>query len=173
MKKKENLKKFYERNELLESNYTDGVYNEYGELVIRPLTEEEEAFRKKFNSEFVLGKFENSNNLHDELIKSNEYKLKELKKERSKLRKTIRQLSRNSGYKRLSGKQKEIYRNDTVRINEILSLYEKLLEITKSIEELDIVGNIRNSNYASRRDFMSYKSFRDKYFDITQISTED
>lgn len=45
------------RQEFIESQYVNGVYNEDGEQVIRALNEEERAFLDKYYKEFVHGTF--------------------------------------------------------------------------------------------------------------------
>jgi len=45
------------RRSFIETSYVDGVYNENGELVIRPLKEEERDFLSKYYKEFVHGTF--------------------------------------------------------------------------------------------------------------------
>lgn len=169
MKKKENLRRFYQRTELLDSPYTDGVYNEYGEQVIRPLTKEEEEFRLKFNREFVLGEFEENGNLHDDIITNNEDKVNQLLKEKKRINSLLRSLTLKTGYRKMSGEERKSYKKDKARLDKIKSLYSELMEIENKLDSLKIVSNIVNSNYASRRDYMSYNSFRDLNFDITQI----
>lgn len=57
-----NLKK---RTEIIETDYVNGVRNEKGELVIRPLTDEEKAWLDKFYKEYANGEKLSDDSFHD------------------------------------------------------------------------------------------------------------
>lgn len=57
-----NLKK---RTEVIETDYVNGVRNEKGEMVIRPLNEDEKAWLDKFYKEYINGEKLDDDSLHD------------------------------------------------------------------------------------------------------------
>lgn len=71
IKKQYNLKM---RQDYMDIDYVGGVYNEDGELVIRPLNHEEKEFLNKFYEETV-----NANFLHDNELKKIKKKIDEIK----------------------------------------------------------------------------------------------
>ena len=61
------------RQDYHEADYVDGVRNEHGEMVMRPLKQEEKDFLNKFNEEVV-----NTNFLHDKELRDIHNKIKSL-----------------------------------------------------------------------------------------------
>jgi len=63
------------RQDYFEVDYVDGVVNDSGDLVIRPLNQEEKNWLNKFQEEYV-----NANMLHDKELYKIHRKIKELEK---------------------------------------------------------------------------------------------
>ena len=92
------------RKDYIEPEYIDGVKNNHGETVIRPLTEDEKAWLNQFYEETVITNFLHDKQLRDlntvkkriiedETVQTLKAELKKLKENKTENKKRIRQLS--------------------------------------------------------------------------------
>lgn len=115
LKKELNLKS---RIDYIETEYIDGVYDEKGNQLIRPLNEEEKAWLDKFYSESVGAAFSKSDNIHKTLSKE----------EKNRLKKRIKQLR-----ERVSELRKD-YNGHILRLKEIK------VEVSKIQEDIEKIN---------------------------------
>lgn len=126
--------------------YIDGVIGVDGKIAIRPLTEEEFEFLKKFNDEFVEGNFKrDSTDLHYTLIQESENEVKDLKERIKELGIKLRE---NNGYRMLNDRKAySKYKKN---------LYKEYEELKEKLKEVDIMGNVEKGKHARRNDMMTY-----------------
>lgn len=137
MEKKSNYNK---RKDLSYAPYTNGVVDENGEQVIRPLTSEEKEFLDKFNKEFVNASFNNDEtDLHYKLIKANASKVATLKKEFKRISKEVRKW--DNGYREMNGQERADYKEYRK------ALFIKKNQILEELEKVDYKKVIEASNY--------------------------
>jgi len=147
MEKKSSYNK---RKDLAFAPYVDGVYNEDGEMVIRPLNEEEKAFYDKFNNEFVNASFNNdSTDLHHALIKANAKKVKSLKKELKRISKEVRKA--DNGYREMDSQQRIDYKEYRK------TLFIKKNKILEELQKIDYKKVIEANNYSRGVDISNSK----------------
>lgn len=141
----------YQR-ELRSNPYTEGVVNFDGEIVIRPLNNEEFEWLEKFNNEFVEGNFiKNENkeiteeNLHYKLIVESEALVVDLK---AQIKEINTKLMETNGYRHMNDRKSYFkYKKN---------LYKQREKLKEQLESVNITGNIYNNNWAKRFDVMAY-----------------
>jgi len=101
----------------------DGVYDNKGNLVIRPYTEEELEFLNQFNKEYYNAEFDedDTKNLHKTLIDGKT--LGNIRNDISKIRKELNTPSNNNG----KG-SKESIKNKQIRMSELRAELNELIE---------------------------------------------
>lgn len=148
---------YEKRKEARYNPYIDGVKNEYGEEVIRPLTQQEKEILEKFNQEFVDASF-TDNNLHDCLIEENKNKLRNLRRRLKKAKDKIAKL-RLTGYTNSSGEERVRIKNGKIeRDSELNRWIKRYYDISNEIYNLDIKYQIHRSNNMRSLDVMNFKN---------------
>lgn len=129
--------------------YIDGVTNQDGEQVIRPLSKEEKEFINKFDNEFGNAAFNNDpTDLHYKLIQDNKSEVKRLKLKLKKVSAEIRKFTHGegNGYREMSSEERLDYKEYQK------NLFLKKNDIAQQLEKVNVRGNIDNSKNGRRKD---------------------
>lgn len=134
------------RKEARYSPYTKGVKNDYGETVIRPMTNEEKQFLEKFNQEFVDNNFTETN-LHDDLIEKSAKEVASIKKQLNKLKSEFKKLN-NTGYVNAKGEERIALKQATNKNQRDKdSIQKEIRRLKDLLIDKDIKANINHSNF--------------------------
>lgn len=125
-------------------HYVNGIYDENGKEIIRPLNEEEKEFLNKFNNEYEHNYFDSEFNLHDALVEVNIEKIEELRRKKKELTKSLKELRRG-----------ELSSVEFSNLKKSLILQKN--EVIEELKNIDIKRELYNKNYASRSDLMNWK----------------
>lgn len=136
---------YRKRKDLKFAPYTNGVKNQDGEEVIRPLNEDELEFLAKFDKEFVDASFNNdSSDLHYKMIKDNAKEVKRLKKAVKQVSAEVRKV--DNGYREMNGEERIKYKEYRKE------LFIKKNELVAQLEKVNIKGSIEANNYSRSTD---------------------
>lgn len=152
MKARSTKKGRHYQKEIVETPYLNGVKDNDGNIVIRPLDQEEFEFLEKFNNEFVFGNFERDgsgniteNNLHYELVNGTEEHVKALK---DRIKDVRDKLNEKNNYREMNDR-KAYWKYKK-------NLYKEYSALKEELEATNLLGEINNDNYARRNDIMTY-----------------
>lgn len=153
LKKNLNLKA---RRDYIDTHYIDGVRNEKGEMVIRPMNEEEKKWLDDFYGEHLNASF-TENPLMD--TRSDE--------ERESIKKELKRVK-----KELNGIQKKI-NEFQVGINQLEDAKTLLEEEYKELYSMDVKKQVYDENNARNRCLYNHAKKRGKLVKLNQRNYDD
>lgn len=137
-------KRKYEE-EVSSVDYINGIKGSDGEVAIRALNDDEKAWLKKFNSEYVGGNFDKTNNLHDPLFEQNKKNVESIKNQIKVAKKQLKDHS--ASFKLTYGKdQKDSHATKKIALKELIDM------LKEELASYDIKGNIWKDRYSKRMD---------------------
>lgn len=132
-----------ESKRLKNAKYTYGVKNQEGEVVIRPLNEEEVEFLKKFNNEYYSGNLTHTEeDLHHNLIKSTEDEVLSLKEELSAINLIVN--GRRSEFPQFTSEDFKV-------------MNQRKFDINERLMDIDYKSEIYKDGHGRRLDVSNYK----------------
>lgn len=146
MAKKSNYNK---KRNLIGKSYVNGIKNEDGEQVIRPLNESEIEFLNKFNEEFVNRNFQkDETDVHYPLIQQNKKEVRKLKRKLGKVNNELTDDS--SGWRKMNSEEREAF---SIRKRE---LHLQKNELKAKLIEIDVIGTAIKNDYSRGVDVSNY-----------------
>jgi hypothetical protein len=149
----DNRGSFKTRKDFIETQYINGVRDESGNLVMRPLTEEEVAFLDRFYKESVHANFENS-----EETKKHELQIKALEREHKSYKKVFEEDST------------EILKQIAEKKAETSALRKKL---GNTYSDYDEQREIRQQNYQRNQCVFNKAKYHQKLDSFEEIVEKD
>jgi len=107
------------RDEFIDNDYIDGVFDDKGNMVIRPLNDKEKEWLNQFNREYINANFNGTSEIKKtakELMVCKKKKQTEYVKNKiKKLKIKLRRLRKNTNFYKTHEEEKEIYNENNAR----------------------------------------------------------